>query len=97
MHVASLRYINHLKFLYRRCFLLITYVSLSFITVRPTVDFKAMYKVYKEHIVASELNDPICHSNECQIGSFSSEATTCNMILILVLVVLWFSNISHIL
>ena len=29
------------------------------------------------HIVASELKDPICHSNECQIGSFSSEATTC--------------------
>ena len=29
------------------------------------------------YIVASELNDPICHSNECQIGSFSSEATTC--------------------
>ena len=28
-------------------------------------------------IVASELNDPICHSNECQIGSFSSEATRC--------------------
>ena len=27
------------------------------------------------HIVASELKDPICHSNECQIGSFSSEAT----------------------
>ena len=26
-------------------------------------------------IVASELNDPICHSDECQIGSFSSEAT----------------------
>ena len=25
--------------------------------------------------VASELDDPICHSNECQIGSFSSEAT----------------------
>ena len=25
-------------------------------------------------IDASELNDPICHSNECQIGSFSSEA-----------------------
>ena len=25
-------------------------------------------------IVTSELNDPICHSNECQIGSFSSEA-----------------------
>ena len=25
--------------------------------------------------VASELKDPICHSNECQIGSFSSEAT----------------------
>ena len=27
------------------------------------------------HVVASELKDPICHSNECQIGSFSSEAT----------------------
>ena len=26
------------------------------------------------HFVASELKDPICHS-ECQIGSFSSEAT----------------------
>ena len=29
----------------------------------------------KDNIVASELKDPICHSNECQIGSFSSEAT----------------------
>ena len=28
---------------------------------------------------ASELNDPICHSDECQIGSFSSEATKCAM------------------
>ena len=28
------------------------------------------------HIVASKLNNPICHSNECQIGSFSFEATT---------------------
>ena len=28
-----------------------------------------------EHIVASKLKDPICHSNECQIGSFISEAT----------------------
>ena len=27
------------------------------------------------YIVASKLKDPICHSNECQIGSFSSEAT----------------------
>ena len=27
-----------------------------------------------QHIVASELKDPICHSDECQIGSFSSEA-----------------------
>ena len=25
-------------------------------------------------IVASELKDHICHSNECQIGSFSSQA-----------------------
>ena len=30
---------------------------------------------YYHQIVASELKDPICHSNECQIGSFSSEAT----------------------
>ena len=28
-----------------------------------------------DHVVASELKDPICHSDECQIGSFSSEAT----------------------
>ena len=28
-----------------------------------------------QYIVASELKDLICHSNECQIGSFSSEAT----------------------
>ena len=26
-------------------------------------------------VVASKLKDPICHSNECEIGSFSSEAT----------------------
>ena len=29
-----------------------------------------------QHIVASELKDPIWHSSEWQIGSFSSEATT---------------------
>ena len=28
-----------------------------------------------DQFVASELKDPICHSDECQIGSFSSEAT----------------------
>ena len=28
-----------------------------------------------DYIVASELKDPICHSNECQIGSLSSVAT----------------------
>ena len=28
-----------------------------------------------QYIVASELKDPICHSDRCQIGSFSSEAT----------------------
>ena len=37
------------------------------------------------HIVASELKDPICHSNECQIGSFSSEATICVLLSLLVL------------
>ena len=29
------------------------------------------------HLVASELKDPIWHSLEWQIGSFSSEATIC--------------------
>ena len=33
---------------------------------------------YNLYIVASEQKDPICHSDECQIGSFSSEATTCS-------------------
>ena len=28
-----------------------------------------------QQFVASELKDSICHSDECQIGSFSSEAT----------------------
>ena len=42
--------------------------------------FFVQYQINKsesliQHIVASELNDPICHSDECQIGSFSSEAT----------------------
>ena len=32
---------------------------------------------YMLYIVASELNDPIWHSSEWQIGSFSSEATIC--------------------
>ena len=36
-----------------------------------------MVWTYMYRIVASELNDPICHSDECQIGSFSSEATVC--------------------
>ena len=41
------------------------------------LDFKRVYNNYYIHqyIVASELKDPICHSNECLIGSFSSEAT----------------------
>ena len=29
----------------------------------------------EKYVVASELNDPICLSNECQIGIFSSEAS----------------------
>ena len=35
----------------------------------------ALLQNYDRYFVASELNDPICHSNECQIGSFSSAAT----------------------
>ena len=30
---------------------------------------------WNNHFVASELKHSICHSDECQIGSFSSEAT----------------------
>ena len=49
-------------------------------TEREMVIQSKNYFVYKPdymryHIVASELKDPICHSDECQIGSFSSEAT----------------------
>ena len=36
---------------------------------------RSTWQYWTIHVVASELNDPICHSNECQIGSFSSEAT----------------------
>ena len=38
-----------------------------------------LFDNYQTHFVASELKDPICHSNECQIGSFSSEATICEV------------------
>ena len=46
---------------------------------------KYIYKSYVTivYTVASELKDPICHSYECQIGSFSSEAT--------ILWMLWFN------
>ena len=40
-------------------------------TLQAFEQFIALY------IVASELKDPICHSSECQIGSFSSVATIC--------------------
>ena len=33
----------------------------------------------ERHLAASELKDPIWHSSEWQIGSFSSEATICLM------------------
>ena len=35
------------------------------------------FAIVCDNFVASELKDPICHSDECQIGSFSSEATIC--------------------
>ena len=43
--------------------------------------YVTMYIYHDNDIVASELKDPICHSNECQIGSFSSEATIFTFIL----------------
>ena len=36
--------------------------------------------IHPNYLVASELKDPICHSDECQIGSFSSEATICEVV-----------------
>ena len=44
------------------------------LTIRLVVEANCM-SARKLYIVASELKDPICHSDECQIGSFSSEAT----------------------
>ena len=43
--------------------------------------YKKSFKSVLEYIVASELKDPIWHSLEWQIGSFSSEATICQLIL----------------
>ena len=44
------------------------------------VQHNAVYKAIvsqERYIVASELKDPIWHSSEWQIGSFSYEATIC--------------------
>ena len=60
-------------------------IALSIIVLRQLhqndqiylADFMTWAHIVTMHkrVVTSELNDPICHSNECQIGSFSSEAT----------------------
>ena len=42
-----------------------------------------------KEIVASELKDPICHSNECQIGSFSSEAAKCAVLFLITLLIIF--------
>ena len=47
------------------------------------------------YIVATELKDPICHSDECQIGSFSSEATICYDIYVYYIVV-YFIDVYYI-
>ena len=56
------------------------------VTATPTlsrnlslVTLTGLYSIFSavDHIVASELKDPIWHSSEWQIGSFSSEATIC--------------------
>ena len=39
-------------------------------------DIETKTMLLERKYVASELKDPICHSNECQICSFSSEATS---------------------
>ena len=58
--------------------LLINYI----LSGKPTIQINQWFFMrlnspyHVRHTVASELKDPICHSDECQIGSFSSEATT---------------------
>ena len=52
-------------------------------------------EMYAEYIVASELNDLICHSNECQIGSFSSEATICAQNYTLISLSVYYPKHSH--
>ena len=42
--------------------------------------FVVRHVKWQGQLVASELKDPICHSDECQIGSFSSEATNCSLL-----------------
>ena len=49
------------------------------LTIKDIFIHFGSYIRYKlnDYFAASELKDPICHSDECQIGSFSSEATIC--------------------
>ena len=44
-------------------------------SIEPGLGKCALTDFRRQHLVASELKDPICHSDECQIGSFSSEST----------------------
>ena len=62
------------KMLYK-CFVCAGYRLPQTVFLLYSVSEDAFCLLFREQIVASELNDPICHSNECQIGSFSSVAT----------------------
>ena len=44
----------------------------------PWATLKTAGKNWKHLQLHLQLKDPICHSDECQIGSFSSEATICS-------------------
>ena len=46
-----------------------------FLALRRRICVRLPLFIYTD--VESVLKDPICHSDECQIGSFSSEATRC--------------------
>ena len=49
------------------------------------------------HLVASELKDPIWHSSEWQIGSFSSEATICTSCMSsIIALLLSYYNVIHV-
>ena len=49
----------------------------DYMTLTSTIGLLHERNMYV-HVVASELKDPICDSDECQIGSFSDDVYVCH-------------------